>query len=357
MNTYAVIMAGGGGTRFWPLSRQKKPKQLLNLTGRELMVNEAVDRLTYLADRKDIFIVTNTAQAQRMKSAVKDRIEPENILSEPAARNTAACIGFAAMTIVKKHGDGVMVITPSDHYIRDTAAFVRIMNKAVKTAENTEKLVTVGIKPAFPATGFGYIKYTDDANAARQVIEFKEKPDLETAEKYVASGEYAWNSGMFVWRAGVILEKFREYIPDIYEKLEEMGASMGSEQEAETIERVYPEIRNISVDYAIMEPSAAKGDVMVIPGEFGWNDVGSWDMMDVLHEHDENGNVCIGDTVAVETTDTVLYSSGRLVTAVGVDGLVIVDTPDVVMVCRKDNAQSVKKIVDKLNASHREELL
>lgn len=357
MNTYAVIMAGGGGTRFWPLSRQKKPKQLLNLTGRELMVNEAVDRLTYLADRKDIFIVTNTAQAQRMKSAVKDRIEPENILSEPAARNTAACIGFAAMTIVKKHGDGVMVITPSDHYIRDTAAFVRIMNKAVKTAENTEKLVTVGIKPAFPATGFGYIKYTDDANAARQVIEFKEKPDLETAEKYVASGEYAWNSGMFVWRAGVILEKFREYIPDIYEKLEEIGASMGSEQEAETIERVYPEIRNISVDYAIMEPSAAKGDVMVIPGEFGWNDVGSWDMMDVLHEHDENGNVCIGDTVAVETTDTVLYSSGRLVTAVGVDGLVIVDTPDVVMVCRKDNAQSVKKIVDKLNASHREELL
>lgn len=358
MEVYGVIMAGGGGTRFWPLSRQKTPKQLLNLTGNEQMVNEAIDRLSYVADKKNIFIVTNVTQVPPMLKATEGRLQPNHILSEPAARNTAACIGYAAMEIVRKYGDGVMVITPSDHYIKDNAGFTRILNTAVKAAENADKLVTIGITPTFPSTGFGYIKFENTVDGeAKPVVEFREKPDEETAREYVKSGVYAWNSGMFVWKASVILEKFKVYIPDIYADVEKIGDAMGTESEKDVIEAVYPNIRKISIDYAIMEPSAAKGDVLVVPGEFGWNDVGSWDMMDVLHDPDGQGNVLVGDAVAVDVSNTVIYSSGRTVAAVGVDDLVIVETPDAVMVCPKSKAQDVKKIVDALNAGKRNELL
>lgn len=358
MEVYGVIMAGGGGTRFWPLSRQKTPKQLLNLTGNELMVNEAVDRLSYVAENKNIFIVTNATQVPPMLKATEGRLRPDHILSEPAARNTAACIGYAAMEIIRKYSDGIMVITPSDHYIKDNAGFTRILNTAIRAAGESGKLVTIGIDPTFPSTGFGYIKYEKAAAGdAKPVVEFREKPDLETAKEYVESGMYAWNSGMFVWKASVILEKFKAYIPDIYADLEKIGEAMGTEAETSVIEEVYPNIRKISVDYAIMEPSAAQGDVMVVPGEFGWNDVGSWDMMDVLHEPDGNGNVLVGDAVAVDVSNTVIYSSGRTIAAVGVDDLVIVETPDAVMVCPKSKAQDVKKIVDTLNAGKRKELL
>lgn len=357
MNTYGVIMAGGGGTRFWPLSRQKTPKQLLNLTGKDLMVNEAVDRLINVAGKGNVFIVTNVTQVPPMLEATKDRVQPNHILSEPAARNTAACIGYAAMEIVKKYGDGVMVITPSDHFIKNVPEFTRILKLAVKTAEETEKLVTIGINPTFPATGFGYIKFDNSEAEYKPVVEFKEKPDEDTARGYIKSGVYAWNSGMFVWKASVILSKFEEYIPDIYADLNKIGEKMGTEVEKVTVEAVYPGIRKISVDYAIMEPSSAKGDVLVIPGEFGWDDVGSLDMMDVLHQPDEKGNVEIGDTIAIDTTNTVLYSSKKIVTAVGVDNLIIVETPDAIMVCNKEKAQDVKKIVDALNAAGRNELL
>lgn len=361
MNTYGVIMAGGGGTRFWPLSRQKTPKQLLNLTGNELMINEAVDRLALVTDKKNIFIVTNKIQVPSMIEATKERLLPDHILSEPAARNTAACIGYAAMEIVQKYGDGVMVITPSDHFIRDIEAFTGILKAAVKTAEETSKLITVGITPTFPATGFGYIKFdkynTVKKGTAKPVIEFREKPDEETAKVYVDSGVYAWNSGMFVWKASTILAKFQEYIPDIYADLAKIGNAMGTEREMSTINEIYPNIRKISVDYAIMEPSASRGDVLVILGEFGWSDVGSWDMMDVLHTPDENNNVFVGDTVAVDVKDTVIYSSGKTVAAVGVTNLVIVETSDAVMVCPKDKAQEVKKIVDEINIRKRVELL
>ena len=358
MRIYGVIMAGGGGTRFWPLSRQKRPKQLLNLIGNDLMVNEAIDRLAYVADKKDIFVVTNAAQVPLILKATKERLNADHVLSEPMARNTAACIGYAAMEIVKKYGDGVMVITPSDHFIKDTPVFVRTLNAAVKVAEESDKLVTIGITPTFPSTGFGYIKFDKLAkDDAKKVLEFREKPNEETAKAYIQSGEYVWNSGMFIWKASVILKKYQELIPDIYVDLEKIGNAMKTDQEKSVIQEVYPDIRKISVDYAIMEPSAATGEVLVIPGEFGWNDVGSWDMMDVLHEADENGNVFVGDTVAVDVKDSVIYSSGKTVTAVGVENLVIVETEDAIMVCPKDEAQRVRKIVDILNESNRTELL
>ena len=358
MNHFGVIMAGGGGTRFWPLSRQKTPKQLLNLSGKELMVNEAVERMATVIGKSNIFIVTSEVQASSMITATEGKVFPRNILAEPAARNTAACIGYAAVEIVKRYGDGVMIITPADHYVEDIPALTDIFRLALTTAEEQDKLVTIGLRPTFPSTGFGYIKYNaQEEGKVKKVVEFREKPDAATAERYISSGNYAWNSGMFIWKASLILQKFKELIPDIYEDIMTIGNAINMPNEQDVLHDVYPNIRSISIDYAIMEPCAAKGDVLVIPGKCGWNDVGSWDMMDILHEPDSEDNVFIGDALGLDVRDSVIYSSGRMVTAVDVDNLVIVETPDAVMVCAKDKAQDVKKIVDALKAAGRRELL
>lgn len=355
MKVFGVIMAGGGGTRFWPLSRQERPKQLLNLSGKEIMVNEAIDRLAKTADKQDIFIVTNQTQAKAMAEVTDGRIQKNHILSEPSARNTAACIGYAAMEILKKYGDGVMVITPSDAFIKDEEEFTRILGIAVETAKNSDKLVTVGITPSFPATGYGYIKYNKaDEGAVKTVEEFKEKPDLATAQKYVASGSYAWNSGMFIWKASTILKNFETFLPDIAEDIKKIGDAMNTEQELNVIQEVYPQIRSISIDYGIMEQSK---EVVVVPGEFGWNDVGSFDMLKVMHEEDQNGNVIVGDSINIDTKNSVVYSSGKLVTTLGLDNIVVVETADCIMVCNKDRVQDVKMIVDQLKVEGRKENL
>lgn len=354
MKIYGVIMAGGGGTRFWPLSRQATPKQLLNLSGKDLMVNEAIDRLSKTASKADIFIVTNKTQVAKMLEATNGRIQKNHILSEPSARNTSACIGYAAMEIVKKYGDGIMVITPSDAYIKNEAEFTRILGIAVKAAEEKDALVTVGITPTFAATGYGYIKFQKSGENVLKVLEFKEKPDEATAKKYVESGEYAWNSGMFIWKASTILKKFEKYLPEIYEDLQKIGDAMNTADELKVIEEVYPKINSISVDYGIMEKA---DDVYVVPGEFGWNDVGSFDMLGVLHEADSNGNICIGDQINVDTKNCITYSSGRLVATIGLENVVVIETGDAVLVCDKNKVQDVKKIVEQLKKDGRTELL
>ena len=346
MNSYGVIMAGGSGTRFWPLSRKEKPKQLLNLSGKDVMLNEAIDRLSTITSNDNIFIVTNAKQVPPVKAVTKDMIKDENILSEPDARNTAACIGYAAVEILKKYGDGIMVITPADHYIKNVPELTRLFNLAVTTAERTNKLITIGITPTYPSTGFGYIQSENNDSEVKPVLSFKEKPDLKTAEDYIASGDYTWNSGMFIWKVSVILDKFKEFVPDIYGDLIKIQNTLGTEKEQETLYKIYPNIRKISIDYAVIEPASLKNEVMVIPGDFGWNDIGSWDMLDVLHSTDENGNISIGDAIQIETSNTYIYSTSRTVTALGVEDLIVVETPDAVMVCRKDKAQDVKKIVD-----------
>ena len=237
MKRYGVIMAGGGGTRFWPLSRQAMPKQMLNLSGKDRMINETIDRLHGTVEKEDIFIVTNEKQAAKMLECVDGRIAKDHILAEPSARNTAACIGYAAMEIVKKYGDGIMCIFPSDHFIKNEPEFTKILNQAVQAAEEQDKLITIGIAPTFPSTGYGYIKFDKNENAiARKVEEFKEKPDYETAKAYVESGNYAWNSGMFVWKASTILEKFAELLPDIYACLTTIGDAMKTPDEDRVIQ-------------------------------------------------------------------------------------------------------------------------
>lgn len=355
MQVYGVIMAGGGGTRFWPLSRREEPKQLLNLSGKDLMINETIDRIAGVADKKDIFIVTNEAQMPKMEKAVEGRVARDHILAEPAARNTAACIGYAAMEILKKYGDGIMCVFPSDHFVKNQEEFTRILGLAVEAAEREDKLITLGITPTFPSTGYGYIRFDRSApGVAKQVLEFKEKPDEETAKRYLASGEYSWNSGMFVWKASTILEKFKELLPEIYACLEKIGDAMNTAEEARVIAEIYPTIPSISIDYGILEKSS---DVLVISAEFGWNDVGSWDNLGVLYEEDENGNVLAGNQINIDTKNCISYSGKRLIATVGVENLIIVETEDAVLVCDKSRAQDVKRIVDQLKAEGREEYL
>lgn len=354
MKTYGVIMAGGGGTRFWPLSRHEVPKQLLNLSGKERMINETIDRVATLASKDDIFVVTNVDQVPGMKDATKGRLKEDHILSEPSARNTAACIGYAALEIIKKYGDGIMCIFPSDHFIKDEEAFTRILKEAIKVAENNH-LVTLGITPTFPSTGYGYIKFDkSESSLDKKVVEFKEKPDEATAKKYVSSGEYAWNSGMFVWKASVIIDEFKKLLPDVYDCLEKIGDALGNANEKNVINDVYPTIPSISIDYGIMEKS---DKVRVISAEMGWNDVGSWDNLGVLYDEDENGNVTAGDFVGIDTKNCITYSQKRLISTIGVEDLIIVETEDAIMVCDKNKAQDVKKMVDALKEQGRDELL
>lgn len=354
MKTYGVIMAGGGGTRFWPLSRHEVPKQLLNLSGKDKMINETIDRVATLASKEDIFVVTNVDQVPGMKDATKGRLREDHILSEPSARNTAACIGYAALEIIKKYGDGIMCIFPSDHFIKDEASFTTILKEAIKVAEK-DALVTLGITPTFPSTGYGYIKFDkSETTLDKKVVEFKEKPDEETAKKYISSGEYAWNSGMFVWKASVILDEFKKLLPDVYECLEKIGDALTTVKEAEVISKVYPTIPSISIDYGIMEKS---DKVRVISAEMGWNDVGSWDNLGVLYDEDSNGNITAGDFLGIDTKNCITYSNKRLITTIGVENLIIVETDDALMVIDKSRAQDVKKIVDELKASGRDSYL
>lgn len=398
MKTYGIILAGGGGTRFWPLSRQDLPKQFLNLTGADMLVNETIDRLSQFVPKENIFVVTSAAQTPLMIEATSSRIPEDHILSEPAARNTSACIGYAAMEILRKYGDGVMCILPSDHYIKEPENYTQVMKKAIQTAMDTRQLVTVGIKPTFASSGYGYIQFRNSNTSASnisksagkgakatgkalaagktetksatnlydncantvtepvyyEVTDFVEKPDIRTAKAYVKSGQFLWNSGMFIWQASVILEYFKKLLPDIYEKLEEIGNAMGTASEREVIDRVYPDIPKISIDYGIMERADR---VLVLMGEFGWNDVGSWDALQALYEPDENGNIIYGEQVHIGTRNCIAYAKSKLIAALGVEDLIIVEADDAIMVCHKDKAQDVKKIVEELKAEGKQKYL
>lgn len=357
MKHYGVILAGGGGTRFWPLSRQHRPKQLLNLSGKDLMINEAVDRLLTVVARDDLYVVTSAQQAPAMLEATRGRLTPGGILVEPAARNTAACIAYAAMKLVKTRGDGVMLVTPSDHFIQDVPALTGLFRQAIQTAEDRDALVTIGIRPTFPSTGYGYIRYEPGDAPVRRVLAFREKPDEATALAYLSSGDYAWNSGMFIWRAGYFLEVLRECARDIYDGIEAIGGAMNTPREAEVLREVYPAIRGISVDYAVMEPCARQGRLLMLPGDCGWSDVGSWDAMRAFHAPDGDGNILLGDVAAVGVKNSIVYASKRVVTALDVENLVIVETPDAILVCNKDSVQDVKKIVEALEKGRRDEVL
>ena len=355
MKTYGLIMAGGGGTRFWPLSRKRVPKQLLNLDGKEVMINETIDRLSGIVEKENVFIVTNEEQVDLTKIVTGERVLENHILAEPSARNTAACIGYGAIEILKKYGDGIMCILASDHYIKDEETFKEVLKKAIKTVEETDGLVTIGIKPTFPSTGYGYIK--NEALSGKEyktVLEFVEKPNWEKATSYIESGNYAWNSGMFVWKASTIMKYFERLLPDIYEKLMIIMEAMGTASERDIINAIYGTIPKISIDYGIMERAER---VYMLEGDFGWNDIGSFDALPALYESDESGNVVRGENVLIDSKGNIIVGDKKMIACVGVENLIVVDTEDALLVCRKDRAQDVKEVVAALEKSEKRHLL
>jgi len=354
-NTYIVIMAGGSGTRFWPLSREAMPKQLLRIDGEETLIQQTIARVRPLIPTDHIHIVTNKSQADQIRYQVPE-LNRNNFIIEPAAKNTAAAIGLAAVYLNHHNADSVMGILPADHVVKNKEAFLDTM-KCAFTAAREGYLITIGIKPVRPETGYGYIHAGEPLNPSTGIFyvdRFTEKPDIDTAKKYVADDRYFWNSGMFVWKTSVIISEIERHMPSLGAGLKEIRSAIGSSDESSVISRVFAGLESVSIDYGIMEKS---DKVVVIQADLGWSDVGSWTALDDISPRDARGNVIAGNVVDVESRDSIIYASNRLVATAGLNDMVVVDTEDATLVCHKDRAQDVKKIVDELKKRGAEEHL
>jgi len=359
-DVYAVILAGGSGTRFWPLSREMKPKQMLKVFGDETMIQQTVTRVSRLADLKRIYVVTGGKYAFDMRRQIAEVYDNSgfDLLVEPVGKNTAPAIGLAAIHIRKKSPGAVMCVMPSDHVIMQPEAFENVISKAVGAARKGY-LTTIGIVPGRPETGYGYIKKGAALGKAAgkevfSVAGFVEKPDFRTAEKYIATGEYLWNSGIFVWKADDILEEIKRQQPDLYKGLLAIEKSIGKKNEHETLEKVFTGFNSLSVDYGIMEHAEK---VAVVPADMGWNDVGSWRALDDISEKDGAGNIITGNVVDVGSRNSIIYAGERLVATIGLEEAVVVDTPDATLICNKNNTQDVRKVVDALKKRSAGELI
>ena len=354
MKTTAVIMAGGKGERFWPKSRISRPKQFLSLTSDgETMIQKTVKRLLPVVDMEDIFIVTNSAYTTLVTEQLPE-IPAENILAEPCARNTAPCIAFAAAVINRKYDDAVMLVLPSDHLISNEILYANTLKKAVSVAEKDNNLVTIGITPNYPETGYGYINFGEEKDEAYSVERFVEKPDLPTAEKYLESGRYLWNSGMFIWKLSSIMNNIHKFMPDIYDGAMKIGESFGTDNFNEVLEREFTSFRSESIDFGIMEKA---DNIYTIPGNFGWDDVGSWLAVERINDTDGDSNYIDGNVIAEDTRHVTICGGKRLIAAVGIEDIIIVDTDDALLVCSKNSTQDVKKIIARLKEQGRNDLV
>ncbi|MGN1105561.1 MAG: mannose-1-phosphate guanylyltransferase [Huintestinicola sp.] len=358
MKTTAVIMAGGTGERFWPQSRSTRPKQFLSLTpDGETMIQKTINRLAPLVAKEDIFIVTNKKYIGLVNEQLPD-IPAENIIAEPASRNTAPCIGLAAGIIEKKYGeDTVMLVFPSDHLIKFNSMFLNTLRQAISVAENDNNLVTVGITPTYPETGYGYINFSDTKTSysgAYSVVRFVEKPDIELAKQYVNSGEYLWNSGMYVWKTSSILMNLRKFLPETTAKMEKIAECYGSDSFDSVLRELFPQVESKSIDFGVMEHAE---NIFTIPGNFGWDDVGSWLSMERINPTNEFGNMVKGDVISIATKNSTIIGGKRLIATIGLDELIIVDTDDAILICSKENTQDVKKVIEHLKICNRNEFV
>lgn len=351
MSTFVVILAGGAGTRFWPAGRRARPKQLLPITSDQTMLAGTLARCGTLAPPERTFIVTNEIQADATRRECPE-IPAGNVLAEPAMRNTAAAIGVAALAVHEADPDGVMVVLPADHAIRPVETFTARFRAAVRRAAEADVLLTVGIEPSGPATGYGYIEAGDpvaevDGTPVRKVLSFKEKPDRATAQSFLDRGGYFWNAGTFVWRASVLLDAFRRHLPGHAEVLDSIA------KRGELTAEDYGRFENVPIDIGVMERA---DNVEVIPADFEWDDVGSWLAIDRLNERDEQGNVRRGDHVGIDTRNCIVFAREHLVATIGVEDLIIVQTEDATLICAKDRAEDVKKVVARLKEQGRGDL-
>jgi mannose-1-phosphate guanylyltransferase len=365
LSIHAVILAGGRGTRFWPRSRTTTPKQLLSIIGKGTMLEQTVARLRPLVAPDHIWTVTNAEQDREVRKQVPKNSR-RRVLVEPVGRNTAAAIGLAAFHI--RHaakGDALMAVLPADHYIAQTREYLRIVAAALNVAREASRMVVLGILPTRPETGFGYIERLEAAIGVRgisvyPVRRFTEKPALETAKQYLASGNYQWNAGMFFWRVSTLLGALEKHLPQTYSSLERIAATIGKRKYAAQLRKVYPKLENISVDYAILEKATQDGAmprVLVIPAEVGWSDIGSWEAVYELLARTADDNVLLGPAHTMDSSGNFISSPGKFVAAIGVRDLVVVDTDDALLICPRHRAQDVGKIVKWLEAQKLKRLL
>jgi len=365
LTVHAVILAGGRGTRFWPRSRTRAPKQLLNIVGKETMLQQTVAHLKPLIFADHTWTVTNAEQAAAVRKQVPAAAR-KRVLIEPMGLNTAVAIGLAAIHI--RHsagGDALMAVLPADHYIEQPQRFREIMSAALDVAREPGRMAVLGIPPTGPETGFGYIERTGEPIVSKgfpvfAVRRFTEKPAVNLAQEYVASGNYHWNAGMFFWRVSTFLENLTSFLPKTHDALERLAKFIGTRNYERKLRAIYPKLENISVDYAVLEPAThtqGRPRVFVIPAEVGWSDIGSWAAVYQLLTKKAGENVLAGQGHTLDADGNFLWSPSKFVAAIGVHDLVVVETPDALLICPRDRAQDVGKIVKWLEEQRRKDLL
>ena len=362
-----VILAGGSGTRFWPRSRRARAKQVLALDGERSMIQQTVERLKPLASLEKTWVITNEFLAQEIADQLSG-VPRNQIISEPVARNTAPACGLAAFMIERQNPNAVLGVFPSDHVIADEPRFLKALQKGIGLATAGDNIVVLGIEPTRPETGYGYIETSDDdSDGALRVRRFTEKPNLNRAQEFVASGNYYWNSGMFLWSAKTLADAVREHLPETAPLLEKIAGCFGTPEFDECFRELYPKCENISVDYAVLEPRSAKGEhashLYCVPAEFAWNDLGSWAslyeyQMETRLRGDGDGNVAESEGhLTIEAGNNYIYSPKKFVALVGVENLVIVDTEDALLIAHRDHSQDVGKVVKELAQSGKDDLI
>jgi len=354
---HAVIMAGGSGTRLWPLSREKHPKQALKLIGERTMFQHSVDRLLPMFSPKQIYVVTCAEHVATLAEQMPE-IPRENFIIEPEGRGTAAAIGLAALVLQQKDPGAVMAVLTADHYITDTDRF-RIVLSAAEQVAQLGYLVTLGIQPTAPETGFGYIQQGNllsevAGQAVYEVARFVEKPEIEQARQMIASGQFSWNSGMFIWKVERIMQEFERQMPEFFSQLSRIEAARSENNFVEHLESIWKGVRKNTIDYGIMEGAQ---DVVVIPVSMGWADIGSWNSLYELLNADEHGNIQVGEVISLGSQGNLVFGGKRLITTIGVEDLIIVDTTDALLVCKRGCEQDVKTIVNLLKEKKRTDLL
>ena len=355
---YFVVMAGGRGTRFWPRSRTKRPKQLLDIVGSKSILEQTIDRLLPITDWEHIFVVTEVSQAEAVKDLLPD-LPQTRLIVEPLGRNTAPCIGLAAIILEKIDPSAVMAVLPADHYILQVPSFQETLLAAAQASQTGGNLITLGILPTFPETGYGYLeqgtKITEiKGHGVWEVKAFHEKPDRPKAEAMLKTGRFFWNSGMFVWTVSSILNQMSQLTPAMYGELIKLKNFLGTPQWDKALRAGYEAMENISIDFAVMERAAK---VLMLTGDFGWNDVGSWEAVYQLQPKDEQGNFLYGPVMVLDSQGCLVHSPQKAVGLIGMKDLIVVDTPDAILICPRERAQEVKKIVELLEAQGKMELL
>lgn len=348
---FAVIMAGGEGTRFWPRSKRSRPKQFLNIFGTGTMLQQAYNRIRPLLPPESIFVVTLTHSYREVVSQIPE-LPKENIILEPLGKNTAPCVGLAALVLKRRQPDAVMVVLAADHLIKDELAFRQTITLSYQVAKETGYVVTLGITPSHPETGYGYIQMGEPLRVTNipgifKVLRFTEKPDLKLATEFVKDGHYLWNSGMFIWRIDTLLDLIKRHHPDLDRELQEINTTLGTEKEQNAVLEAYKRLESVSIDYALMEKAQK---VAVIPCNFGWNDVGNWRSLADIIEPDEYGNVVVGPFLAKDSHNCIVSSPDKLVALIGLKDFIVVTSDDAILICPKERHQEVREIVELLKA-------